>query len=195
MDMYDRAMDIENRVAAWGTAYARTCPDITNNAIKFASWAATLNPYIQLAFHLAEAHSDIPEDLNKGWEHVHEGLEAAGEYAEQEEAAEYAETVKEGLTGPDRSVEIGGPTVDAQIAEIMKLQDRHEKQRADQAVQTAERRDQLVEKFDGAAKAAQDALAAQQAAELEKLQEQQLQQQSIQEQPQISNPSDPDRDR
>jgi hypothetical protein len=88
------------------------------------------------------------------------------------------------------SAEIGGPQVDKDTAEIRKLEDKQEKERADQAERVAERRDQLAEKYEGspeqeqylkqfddAARQAEAALARQQAAELQRLQEQQLQQQ------------------
>jgi hypothetical protein len=99
----------------------------------------------------------------------------------------------------ETSVEIGGAKVDAEIAEIRKLQDEQEKVRDDQAAYAGERRTQLAEKyagspeqekhlkeFDKAAKVADDTLVRQQDAELQKLQEQQLQR---------PNPSDPSRDR
>jgi hypothetical protein len=86
-----------------------------------------------------------------------------------------------------------------QELEIRELQDEQEKVRADQAAQMAEFRDKLADKyadspeqekhleeFDKAAKAADDALARRQDAELQKLQEQQLER---------PNPTDPSRDR
>ena len=86
-----------------------------------------------------------------------------------------------------------------QDPEIIKLKGEQERVRADQAAQVAEFRDQLAKKyvdspeqekhlkeFDKAAKIADDTLVRQQAAELQKLQEQQLQR---------SNPTDPSRDR
>jgi hypothetical protein len=87
---------------------------------------------------------------------------------------------KDPLTGPDQSVEIGGPQVDAEIAEIKELQAKHELERTDQTAEMAERREQLAEKyadsqqqqeyltqFDEAAKAAEQALVAQQAVEMQ----------------------------
>jgi hypothetical protein len=87
---------------------------------------------------------------------------------------------KDPLTEPDQSVEIGGPQVDAEIAEIKELQAKHELERTDQAAEMAERREQLAEKyadsqqqqeyltqFDEAAKAAEQALVAQQAVEMQ----------------------------
>lgn len=94
----------------------------------------------------------------------------------------------------EKSTELGGKQVDADIAEIRRQQDEQElkgaqeKERAGQAAQVAERREQLAKKYEGspdqeqylkqfdeAAKLAADALARQQAAQLQKLQEQQLQ--------------------
>lgn len=98
----------------------------------------------------------------------------------------------------ETSAEIGGPQVDKDMAEIRrqqdaeeqlsKLQNEQEKMRDEQAAQVDERRDQLakkyedspdqekhLEEFEKAAEAAQEALARQQAAELQRLQEQQLQ--------------------
>lgn len=93
----------------------------------------------------------------------------------------------------EKSTEIGGKQVDADIAQIRRdqdeqeLKDQQEKDRAGQDAQVAERREQLAKKyedspdqekylkqFDEAAKLAADALARQQAAQLQKLQEQQL---------------------
>jgi hypothetical protein len=91
---------------------------------------------------------------------------------------------KDPLTGPDQSVEIGGPQVEAEIAEIKELQKTQELERSDQAAEMAERREQLAEKyadspeqheylkqFDGAAHAAEQALVAQQAVEMQQLQQ------------------------
>jgi hypothetical protein len=94
----------------------------------------------------------------------------------------------------EKSTEIGGKQVDADIAEIRRqqdeqeLKDAQEKERAGQTAQVAERREQLAKKYEGspdqgqylkqfdeAAKLAADALARQQAAQLQKLQEQQRQ--------------------
>jgi hypothetical protein len=191
-------MDIYDRVAAWAAVYALENPNFISKTHQCISWAVTLNPFIQLAFQQVETRIDVPE-VGEVMRMVDERLGDAGDYLEMKDLAEYAETVNEWLTGPDQSVEIGGPKVEAEIAEIRKLQDEQEKVRADQAAQVAEFRDQLAKKyedspeqekhlkeFDNAAKVADDTLVRQQAAELQKLQEQQLQR---------SNPTDPSRDR
>lgn len=192
-------MDAYDRVAAWATAYILENPDFSSKTYQCISWAVTLQPFIQLAYQQVEARIDIPENIDHVINVVDHAVDYAGDYLEQKDLAEYAETVREWLEAPDQSVEIGGPEVDAEIAEIKKLQIEQEKVRADQAAQVAEFRDQLAEKYEGSpeqekhleefdkvAAAADEKLVREQAAELQKLQEQQLQR---------SNPPDPSRDR
>jgi hypothetical protein len=184
-------MDIYDRVAAWATPFVLENPNFVSMTYKCMSVAVTLNPFIQFAFGQVETSIYIPEVVEHAMEIIDEGLGAVDEYMELEEEAEYAENVREWLTGPDRSVEIGGPQVEADIAEIIKLQDEQRKARDDQAAKVAESRDQLAKKyedspeqekylkeFDKASKGAEDTLARQQDAALEKLQEQQLQRES-----------------
>lgn len=99
-----------------------------------------------------------------------------------------------GPRGPgETSTEIGGPEVEKEIEEIRKLQEEHERAQAEQEAKLDEKRDQMAEKYEGspdqerimrqfeeAARAAAEALARQQAAELQRLQEMQMQQMQAQ---------------
>jgi hypothetical protein len=188
-------MDIYDRVAAWATAYALENHDLMSKTGECISWAVTLNPFIKLALDQIGTRIDVPEAVHE----ITDMVENVGEYSDRKDAAEYAETVNEWLTGPDQSVEIGGARVDAEIEEIKELQKKQEEARAEQADKMTALRDNLAEKYEGspdqekhleqfkkAADAAQKMLADQQAAERQRLQEQQLQR---------PDPPDPNRDR
>lgn len=130
------------------------------------------------------------EAEQKAADSLFEAVRKDQEFRQQQQADK--DTLEESAQGQKKEDQPQDP-------EIRKLQDEQERVRADQAAQVAEFRDQLAKKyedlpeqekhlkeFDKAAKVADDTLVRQQAAELQKLQEQQLQR---------SNPPDPSRDR
>ena len=130
-------------------------------------------------------------------EDIEDVVEPAIEIEEEKERAD--ETTRTAEREQGTAVDIGGPKVEAEIAEIIELQDQQKKERDDLAAKLAESRDKLAEKyadspeqekhlkeFDKAAEKADDTLARRQDAQLQKLQEQQLQR---------SSPPDPSHDR
>jgi hypothetical protein len=177
-------MDILLRVAAWATPYYSEYSKV----IEGVTWLGTNSPYIKLACQLLDI--EIPD-----W--VDYGLDQAEDFEQQKDAAEHAENLGESLADPDRGVEIGGPQVEEEIAEIKNLQQEQKIERADLARDIENHRDLLteqyadspdemqrqLERFDEAAIEAQKDLAAQQAMDLQKLQEQQqLEQQQLEQQ-------------
>ena len=176
-------MDVSLRVAAWATQYYN--PDLVDKVIEGVSWVGTYSPLIELACHYLEI--EIPE-----WGEA--ALHGAEDVAQLNDEVEEAERIRDGLTDPDRGVEIGGWQVEAEIAEIRELQEKQEIERADlardiensrnilteQYIDSPDEMQQQLKRFEDTAIEMQEDLAAQQAAELQKLQEwQQLEQQQL----------------
>jgi hypothetical protein len=184
-------MDIYDYVSAQATVIFLEHRDFFDKTYQCISWAATLSPLVEFIFEQADKYIEIPQVFPEGTgEFIDQAMDGVEEYSDLKEEAEYAETVHEWLTGPDQSVDIGGPQVEKEIAEMKKLEEEHKRIQTEQADQTEKLKDQLAEKYEGspdqekyleqfeiAAEAAAEALARQQAAELQKLQERQVQEQ------------------
>ncbi|WP_155769604.1 hypothetical protein [Mycobacterium asiaticum] len=187
-------------------------PVVVEAVIKGVSWAKTLGPYLDLAEKLCEIEiptelSDAMEqagraDMTGGFEDI--GPEdVAQEMAEI--AAEALEQFELGESGDDpgkttdelENTEIGGRQVEAEIAAIIKLQAEHDLSQAELANDIEKYRNNIIEqyadspdelqqqldRFNETALAEQQDLADQQAAELQRLQDdQQLQRAEVQEQ-------------
>jgi len=184
-------MDVYDRTAAWVTAHVLQHPAVIDTVISGVSWAHTVGKYVECAYELAEVH--MPEGLESALKEI---VEPAGEYLEQKELADYAVELNESLN-ESQSVDIGGPQVEAEIAELKKLQEEHEIAQAEltadiekyrehlieQYAESPDEMQQQLERFDEAAMETQRDLADQQAVELQMLQEeQQLRQQELHEQ-------------
>jgi hypothetical protein len=145
---------------------------------------------------------DVLEEINDVFE-TREQIRDAAEPPELEQTTEKVvdqdrlidlpELNEPELNEPDYSVDIGGPQVEKEIAEMAKLEKQQEQARAEQAEKVEKAREQMEQKyadspdkeqqlaqFDKAADDAAKALADRQAAERQQLQEQQqLEQQRL----------------
>lgn len=119
-------MDIYDRVSAWATAAVLVMEkqdfiDVidsvsqANTILKFADFVVKqFDPSFNLG------------DFNHSLEIFEQAWEVPKAYSEQDGLAQEAVRVDELVNAPDRSVEIGGAGVEAEIAEIKKVQDEHE---------------------------------------------------------------------
>lgn len=181
-------MDISHRVAARASVCILASPAFIS-ATKYISWAVTLNPYVQLVFQQMDMNFDIPGVIHDGMETADQvlGSDAFEQEVELLEQAEEPFTSIEAPAGPHQSVELGGPGVDADITEIIKLQAEHEKEWAEQKDAMDQVRENLnrnyegpelaehLQEFEKVAAEENDRLAGEHTAQLLQLQEQQLQ--------------------
>lgn len=204
-------MDSYHQVAAWFTAHCLEHPVMVETTIKMVSWASTLKPYVDLACELTDVV--FPEEFTDAVEQAARAeitgeMEAFTPDEVLEEIAEIGAATLEqfelGEAAEDTSIdelqnpEIGGRQVEAEIAEIMKLQAEHDISQAELANDIEKYRQNIVEqyagteemqqqldRFDQAAMEEQQQLADQQATEMQRLQDEQQLQQLQREQEQL----------